>query len=126
MRNPLPARRSTLVRSVITSNGPRSDGVPEANATTLPVAASTNATSRDTSRAAEGARPQTIKATATSETAFGEVIGRPFKSEAASSVVLVLQSTSRCNATYRTSAFVMCNFFAAGSPGQPAYLDRDS
>jgi hypothetical protein len=48
-RSSLFASTSTLVRSVITSNGPSRVGAPEANATTRPVTVSTNATSRDAS-----------------------------------------------------------------------------
>ena len=53
-RSSLFTSTSTLVRSAITSNGPSSAGVPEANAITLPVTVSTNATSREVSCAASG------------------------------------------------------------------------
>ena len=73
MRTSLLARRSTLVRSEITSKGPSSVGAPEAKATALPVTASTNATSRNASCAPKGASPQTMETTTATEAALGQI-----------------------------------------------------
>src|SRR6478609_554190 len=63
-RSSLFASTSTLVRFVITSDGPSRVGLPETSATACPVTVSTNATSEDASCAANGLRhePRIIEA----------------------------------------------------------------
>ena len=74
-----------MVRSVISSKGPSSDGAPETNATTLPVTASTNATSEDLSSAASGKAPQVpqiIETMTAALLALAQIMARPSKSAA--------------------------------------------
>ncbi len=74
-----------MVRSVISSKGPSSDGAPETNATTLPVTASTNATSEDLSSAASGKAPQVpqiIETMTAALLALAQIMASPSKSAA--------------------------------------------
>ena len=106
MRSSLLARRSTLVRSVITSKGSSRAGAPEPKATTLPVTASTNATSRDTSCAAKGSSPQTMETTTATEATLGKIIGQP-STRSPNSVVSYRRLLHVATQVYRLLSFLI-------------------